>query len=197
MGQQFHFQPEHYLQLVTSEVLGYARLQDAVGAATTGLDVHRILDLATGTGVTAQHVALRHPHANLVGIDESAAMLDFARRALPDADLRVARLQDELPGGPFDLVVSALGIHHLDAPGKADLFVRVARALSPGGRFVFGDVIVPEHPVDVVTPIDGVYDQPSTIDEQLAWLVEAGFVAHVAWVERDLAVLVGDLPPAE
>jgi tRNA (cmo5U34)-methyltransferase len=76
------------------------------------------------------------------------------------------------------------------------LFVRVARALSPGGRFVLGDVIVPDDPHDVVTPVDGVYDQPSTIDEQLVWLAAAGFVAHMAWRDRDLAVLVGDLPLA-
>jgi tRNA (cmo5U34)-methyltransferase len=44
-----------------------------------------------------------------------------------------------------------------------------------------------------VTPIDGEYDKPSTAAEQLCWLCEAGFRAHIAWVEADLAVLVGDL----
>jgi tRNA (cmo5U34)-methyltransferase len=191
---QFHFHPDSYLELVTAEVPAYSRLQNAVAEAAAGIDASRILDLATGTGVTAQHVALCYPRAKLVGIDESDAMLDVARRALPDAELHVSRLQDELPAGPFDLIVSALGIHHLDAPGKADLFLRVARALSPGGRFVIGDVIVPEDPGDVVTPIDGVHDKPSTIDEQLEWLAGAGFVARLGWLERDLAVLVGDLP---
>jgi tRNA (cmo5U34)-methyltransferase len=191
---QFHFHPDSYLELVTAEVPAYSRLQNAVAEAAAGIDASRILDLATGTGVTAQHVALGYPRAKLVGIDESDAMLDVARRALPDAELHVSRLQDELPAGPFDLIVSALGIHHLDAPGKADLFLRVARALSPGGRFVIGDVIVPEDPGDVVTPIDGVHDKPSTIDEQLEWLAGAGFVARLGWLERDLAVLVGDLP---
>jgi trans-aconitate methyltransferase len=191
---QFHFHPDTYLELVTAEVPAYSRLQDAVAEAAAGIDVRRVLDLATGTGVTAQHVTSRCPHAKVVGIDESDAMLDVARRALPDAELHVSRLQDELPAGPFDLIVSALGIHHLDGPGKAGLFMRVARALSPGGRFVIGDVIVPDDPADVVTPIDGVHDQPSTIDEQLGWLAAAGFVSRVVWVERDLAVLVGDMP---
>jgi tRNA (cmo5U34)-methyltransferase len=191
---QFHFHPDTYLELVTAEVPAYPRLQNAVAEAAAGMDVRRVLDLATGTGVTAQHVALCYPHAKLVGIDESDSMLEVARRALPDAELHVTRLQDELPAGPFDLIVSALGIHHLDGPAKADLFLRVARALSPGGRFVIGDVIVPDDPGDVVTPIDGVHDRPSTIDEQLGWLAGAGFVARVAWMERDLAVLVGDLP---
>jgi len=191
---QFHFHPDTYLELVTAEVPAYRRLQEVIADAAAGIDVRRVLDLATGTGVTAQHITLRHPGARLVAIDESEAMLDVARRALPDAELQVRRLQDELPAGPFDLIVSALGIHHLDGPGKADLFMRVARTLSPGGRFIIGDVIVPEDPDDVVTPIDGVHDKPSTIAEQLGWLAAAGFTARVSWVERDLAVLVGDLP---
>jgi hypothetical protein len=50
------------------------------------------------------------------------------------ADLRVSRLQDPLPEGNFDLVGSALAVHHLDGAGKADLFARVAdrlRAMLP------------------------------------------------------------------
>jgi tRNA (cmo5U34)-methyltransferase len=69
----------------------------------------------------------------------------------------------------------------------------VASVLAPRGRFVLGDVIVPNDPNDVVTPIDDGYDQPSTVAEQLEWRADAGFEAHIAWVDRDLAVLVGDL----
>ena len=148
-----------------------------------------------GTGVTAQRVLAEHPGARLVGIDESSDMLDHARRAFPAADLRAARLEDPLPHGPFDLVVSALAVHHLDGPGKADLFRRVARVVVPGGRVVVGDVVVPEDPADAVTPIDGDYDKPSSAADQLCWLREAGFRAHIAWAEADLAVLVGDRGP--
>ena len=63
-------------------------------------------------------------------------------------------------------------MHHLDGAGKADLFARVADRLRPGGRFVLGDVVVPEDPADVVTPIDGVYDMPSTVADQLGWLMQ-------------------------
>jgi tRNA (cmo5U34)-methyltransferase len=133
-----------------------------------------------------------HPGAKLVGIDESAEMLAAASRDVAAADLRVSRLQDPLPEGNFDLVVSALAVHRLDGAAKADLFARVADRLQPGGRFVLGDVVVPDDPADVVTPIDGVYDQPSTIADQVQWLVAAGFHVAVVWTRQDLCVIVAD-----
>jgi tRNA (cmo5U34)-methyltransferase len=195
VGNQFHFHPEAYLELVRSEVPAYDRLQDVVAQVTSGLDARSILDLGVGTGVTSQLVLAEHPGARLVGVDESSAMLDHARRALPAADLRAARLEDPLPQGPFDLVVSALAVHHLDGPGKADLFRRVASVVVPGGRVVVGDVVVPDDPADAMTPIDWTFDKPSSAEEQLHWLCEAGFQARIAWTETDLAVLVGDLGP--
>jgi tRNA (cmo5U34)-methyltransferase len=191
---QYRFDPDAYDALMAQEVPSYHRLQAAIAAAAERDGVTRILDLGTGTGVTAGRVLEIHPHARLIGIDENAEMLAAARRALPEAaDLLVARLEDPLPSGQFDLVVSALAVHHLDGAGKAGLFRRIAQVLGPRGRFVLGDVIVPVDPRDLVTPIDGVYDKPSSVAEQLDWLREAGFAASVAWQERDLAVLVGDL----
>lgn len=61
-----------------------------------------------------------------------------------------------------------------EGAGKADLFRRVVMALAPGARFVLGDLIVPEDRRDAVTPIDGIYDKPSTLPEQLAWMRDAG-----------------------
>jgi tRNA (cmo5U34)-methyltransferase len=193
MGEQFHFDPATYIDMVTSEVPAYERLQQAVADATTGT-ASRVLDLGTGTGVTALRVLARHPGAELTGIDESAGMLDHARRALPAADLRVARLEDPLPAGPFDLIVSALAVHHLNGGGKAELFRRAALILIPGGRVIIGDVVVPDDPADVVTPVDGDYDRPSSVADQLVWLTDAGFRAYSPWAEGDLAVLVGELP---
>lgn len=189
---QFHFDPDTYAELMAEEVPGYERLQAETAAASRGVSALRLLELGTGTGETARRVLVHHPSAHLVGIDASESMLARAREALPDADLRVARLEDPLPGGPFDLVFSVLTIHHLDGAGKADLFARVASVLEPNGRFVLGDVVVPDDPADVVTPIDGDYDTPSSVDEQLRWLAAAGLAARPVWADRDLAVLVAE-----
>jgi len=130
-----------------------------------------------------------HPAARLVGIDESPEMLARAREALPGADLRCGRLEDPLPEGPFDLVVTALAIHHLDGAGKRELFARVHDVLPRGGTFVLGDVVVPRRPEDAVTPLTPGFDLPDSADDQLAWLEDAGFEAELVWEQRDLAVL--------
>jgi tRNA (cmo5U34)-methyltransferase len=190
----FSFDPATYGEVV-AEIPEYERLQAEVAAATAGLEVGRFLDLGAGTGATTLSVLTQHPDASVVALDESEHMLAAARSALGETvTVVVAGLEDPLPGGPFDLVVSALAVHHLDGPGKADLFRRVARILAPGGRFVLGDLVVPENRADVVTEIDGVVDVPSSAADQLAWLEDAGLTASVSWSSHDLAVLVGNKP---
>jgi len=192
-GYQFHFDPTTYLETIRKEVPAYDELQQAVAEATASIHAERVLELGVGTGQTSRRVLDLHPGAELVGIDESAEMVAVASADVA-GNLRVRRLQDPLPEGNFDLVVSALAVHHLDGAGKADLFARVADRLRPGGRFVLGDVVVPDDPADLVTPIDGVYDQPSTTDDQVRWLAAAGLHAEVVWARQDLAVIGADSP---
>src|SRR5207248_7049309 len=143
LGGQFHFDPETYVELMDAEVPSFGQLQDALAVAS-GDSARRILELGTGTGETARRLLERHPNATLLGLDASAGMLAYARRVLPAerADLRVGRIQADLPVGPFDLVASALAVHHLDDAEKAELFARVRGLLEPGGRFVLADVVV-------------------------------------------------------
>jgi tRNA (cmo5U34)-methyltransferase len=182
--------PETYLGLMLEEIPGFEELQEAVAAAITDLQVGEVLELGTGTGETATRVLARHPQARWTGIDASEAMLVRARERLPQADLRVARLEDPLPPGPFDLVVSVLTVHHLDGAAKRDLFRRIGNVVRRGGRFVLGDVVVPERPEDAAIEIDWVYDLPSGVAEQLEWLADAGFDAAAEYVRPDLATFV-------
>lgn len=191
---QFHDVPSAYLDRMRAAVPLYDRIQDEVATATVGVAAKHVLDLGTGTGETAKRVLAVHPEATLVGIDARTEMVAAARIALRSrgADIRSGRLEDELPAGPYDLVVSALAVHHLGDRQKADLFRRVAVVLRPGGRFVMADVVVPEDPEDAVTPIDERVDLPSTVADQLDWLAEARLEARVSWAERDLAVIVAN-----
>jgi tRNA threonylcarbamoyl adenosine modification protein (Sua5/YciO/YrdC/YwlC family) len=188
---RFRFDPSSYAAMVIDALPGYERLQQELVAAS-GTGALRILDLGIGTGETSVRLLERHPEATLFGIDESPTMLAAAVERLGRrmAGSRVGMLQEPLPTGEFDLVASALAIHHLDGEEKAELFQRLRRAVAPAGRFVLGDVVVPEDPAAVVSDLTDGYDKPSTIAEQLGWLRDAGFDASVAWSENDLAVLV-------
>jgi tRNA (cmo5U34)-methyltransferase len=185
----WQWDPDTYLQTMAEEIPGYAELEDAVVEATRGLEARDVLELGVGTGETALRVLAAHPSARLTAIDASEPMLTRARERLPSADLRVARLEDPLPQGPFDLVVSALTVHHLDGAGKRDLFVRVARVLRESGAFVLGDLVVPEREEDAVIEVDWEMDLPDRVDDQLAWLREAGLSPTLVWTLRDLAVI--------
>ncbi len=66
--------------------------------------------------------------------------------------------------------------------------------LAPGGRFVLGDVIVPEDPADAATPLTSDHDRPDTVADQLDWLAAAGFEATVVWRAGDLVVLGAERP---
>jgi len=189
---QVDWNPDTYLAEMLAEIPGYEELQAAVTAATEGLPAATVLELGTGTGETALRVLANHPDARWTGIDSSEAMLARARERLPQAELRLARLEDTLPAGPFDIAVSVLAVHHLDGPAKRDLFRRLAQVAAV---FVLGDVVVPERPEDAVIEIDWEYDVPSSLAEQIAWLREAGFDAEARYVRPDLAVFVARRRP--
>jgi tRNA (cmo5U34)-methyltransferase len=189
--------PEAYASEIRAEISRYDELQARVVEATRGGRVRTVLELGVGTGETARRILALHPAATLVGIDANEAMLAAAREALPAdrAFVRLARLEDPLPEGAFDLVVSVLAVHHLRGDGKAELFGRIAGALEPAGRFVLGDVVVPERPEDAVIPVEEGFDFPDRLDAQLRWLDEAGFSAETVWMEQDLAVVRAELQP--
>jgi tRNA (cmo5U34)-methyltransferase len=186
---EIEWDPELYLHEIRKEVPAFDEFEDAVAAATAGGTVRAVLELGVGTGETTRRVRALHPDARWTGIDASAAMLARAREVFPDADLRVGRLEDGLPTGRFDVVVSALALHHLPSEGKRELFRRVADALRPGGVFVLGDVVVPARAEEAQIEIDWVVDLPDRADDQLEWLRDAGFDAAVVWSRRDLAVI--------
>lgn len=190
----FTWDPDSYPDVMAEEIPDYPRLQTELAEAVAEMESRSILDLGVGSGLTAQRVAEALPQTHIHGIDESDDMLTGAAKVLdPDRTfLSHGKLEDSLPGGPFDLVMSILAVHHLDGEGKADLFKRINEVLVEGGRFVLADLVVPPDPADVVTPIDGVIDTPSSLADQLEWLGDAGFTHRVTWQHRDLAVVAAD-----
>jgi tRNA (cmo5U34)-methyltransferase len=175
---QFHWDPESYLETILDEVPRYEELQertiDAIPFAP-----QRVLELGFGTAETTRRLWERYPDCRITGLDSSPEMV-FRARQLGWEEMRLGRIEDPLPDGPWDLVISVLAVHHLDADGKRDLFRRVgehARAV------VIGDVVEVE-PARRVTPLDPEYDLPSPAADQAEWCG-----GEVVWEADDLAVI--------
>jgi SAM-dependent methyltransferase len=102
----------------------------------------RILDLATGTGAIALLLAQRGYH--VTGVDISEAMIERARAKAAAMGLEVEFLRRDaaaldLPAGSFDAAVSLYDSlnYLLDMTRLQCAFDGVARALAPGGLFIF------------------------------------------------------------
>jgi tRNA (cmo5U34)-methyltransferase len=194
---QFHFHPDSYLAMARAEMPVYDELQQVVAEASGTGGVRRVLDIGAGTGETAAAVLHRHPGAIVWLLDESGDMLEAARQRLTPKQVEgvsVADMRTMPLDGEFDLVVSALAVHHLATADKRALFERVYDVLRPGRRFVLADVVVPDDPSDAVTPLSSDFDRPDTLDDLVASLSTSGFETEVAWRWRDLAVVTADRP---
>jgi tRNA (cmo5U34)-methyltransferase len=172
---QFHWTPETYLETIRAEVPRFDELQDQAVAAI-GEPPGRVLELGVGTGETTRRLLAAYPEAEVTGLDSSPEMVFRARELGIEA--RLARMEDPLPDGPWDLVIAVLSVHHLESDGKRDLLRRVreqSRAL------VIGDVVAAQ---PQVTPIDPAYDFPEDADRLAGWAQ-----GEVTWRGDDLAVI--------
>jgi tRNA (cmo5U34)-methyltransferase len=89
-----------------------------------------------GTGETTRRLIEAHPEAWVIGLDASPDMVFRARQSYDDVQL--ARMEDPLPDGPWDLVISVLSVNELVDEKKRALFRRVkehSRSLVIGDRF--------------------------------------------------------------
>jgi SAM-dependent methyltransferase len=96
-----------------------------------------VLDAGCGTG--RYSIVLADRGHEVIGVDQSGAMLDIARKKLPSGDFREGDLTAlPLPGRSVDAVVCALALVHV--PDVASTLREFARVLRPGGRLVISDV---------------------------------------------------------
>lgn len=98
-------------------------------------------DLGCGTGAVSELLAPLV--AQVIGVDESSAMLQAARRRLRGVDnveFRRGELESlPLPEAALDAAVVALVLHHV--PDPARVIREAARAIRPGGRVVICDML--------------------------------------------------------
>ena len=108
-----------------------------------------VLELGVGTGRLA--IPIAGAGLTVTGIDASAAMLD--RLAAVDADRSITVVHgdmvDDLPDGPFDVVLAAYNtlFNLVDDGAQQRCFRTVAARLAPGGSFVV-ETFVPDAATD-------------------------------------------------
>ena len=102
---QFDWTPEVYLERIRTQIPRYDELQEQAIAAIP-FPPERVLELGMGTGETTRRLIEAHPDAWVVGLDSSPDMVFRARQSYDDVQL--ARMEDPLPDGPWDLVISVL-----------------------------------------------------------------------------------------
>jgi tRNA (cmo5U34)-methyltransferase len=170
-----NWKPDTYSERIRSEVPRYDELQEQAIAAIP-FPPERVLELGMGTGETTRRLIEAYPDAWVIGLDSSADMV-FRAREMYD-DVQLARMEDPLPEGPWDLVIGVLSIHHLRAEQKKNLFRQVKEHAR---SFVIGDLVR----ADVqVAPIDPDEDFPETAEDLAEWCG-----GEVTWQADDLAVV--------
>src|SRR5882757_1050731 len=123
-GGQFHWNPETYLDEIRAEVPRYDELQAATIEAIP-FAPKRVLELGVGTGETTRELLKRYPEARVTGLDASSDMVFRAREL--GIEVRLARMEDPLPDGPWDLVLSVLSVNQLDDDQRKNLCRQVKR----------------------------------------------------------------------
>lgn len=160
----------------------------------------RVLDIGAGTGLFSSLLLTRVPGARVHLLDASGAMLDEARQLLSGhavtfecSDMAEASFGE----GEWDLVISALAIHHLDDPAKKSLFRKIHASLREGGLFVNAEQVLGSTPAQEdryrrlwLAQVRGSgvseheitkaeermrHDRCVSVGNQLFWLQEVGF----------------------
>lgn len=122
----------------------YQRVADDVAAAGLADDA-RVLDVGTGPGRVPLTIARALETVRVDGLDISAEMVAYARRAAEEAGLgeRVHFTEGDVADLPyedasFDLIISTMSQHHwADAKGGLR---ELRRVLRPGGRIWIYDL---------------------------------------------------------
>lgn len=123
--------------------------EDFYGIAIDVIDFEgtnpKVLDLGAGTGILSQFLLEKFPDAEILLVDLADEMLDKARDKFsnnPNISFRNENYITNSYDCKFDIIMSALSIHHLDTEEKKLLYEKCAGLLNEGGVFVNADLIL-------------------------------------------------------
>lgn len=168
-----------YLESIRRQVPHYDELQQAAVEAIP-FAPDNVLELGIGTGHTSGKLLTRFPRAVITGLDSDPTMVFRAREQI--AHVKLARMEDPLPDGPWDLVISVLSIHRLTDGQKQTLFRRVREQSK---ALVIGDFVsLPSGEGSTEVPGRA---YPDSAEQLAEW---SG--GEVRWAQDDLVVIAAD-----
>lgn len=158
---------------------GYAEVLDWVAQNAGITQDSTVVELGSGTGNLTARLP---PCRSLVCVDVSAEMTRIARRKLGGVS-HVSYVQADIleyfdaDPPPFDVAVSTYVVHHLTQQEKELLFDQLVRRLLPGGRALFGDLMLESTQeervlIDHYRSIDD-NATADAIEEEFFWHVDA------------------------
>jgi tRNA (cmo5U34)-methyltransferase len=177
-----------------------------------------ILDIGAGTGLLSALMTRKFPDAHLTLVDLSESMLSMARERFADRkDVRyiTGDYSSVDFAGRYDLICSALSIHHLEHEDKRRLYKKISDALHPDGMFVNADQVLGETATInrrymaywdeflVPCPLSAedkkqmlyrrdTFDKNEKLSVQLAWMADCGFTdIDVVYKNRLFVVFTG------
>jgi trans-aconitate 2-methyltransferase len=137
-----------------------------------------VVDLGCGAGALFAALRGRFPHARLIGVDASGAMLAEAAAADPGVEIVAADAATWRPEAPVDLIIANAALHWVPDHGRLipDL-LRHCRVLAA------------QMPDNFTSPAYRLIREVMTLDIWAERLAEAGMGDHVLPVERYIALL--------
>lgn len=218
-----HFEQEAFIydKLILRLIPNYEEQHDVIAKLipferTKQLNV---LDLGCGTGVLSYLVLKEFPNAQVTAFDLAENMLEVCKTNLgiyrDRLELRMGNFGTDEIGQGYDLVLSGLSTHHLDNPGKIKLYRRIYQGLSPGGIFMNREIVLGATPnlTEYYHQLwrqfirsNGEDDEkwfkkyleediPASVENQLEWLIDAGFVdVGCHWRYLNFAIFGGRKP---
>ncbi len=170
----------------------------------------QMLDLGAGTGLYSGMVQAVFPKAEFTLIDLADAMLEQAKTRFSSMGkaprIVIGDYIETDVGGPYDLVISGLSIHHLTDTAKAQLYQKLYSILVPGGLFINADQVLGSTPAieqqyrqqwlaavrtlgvseaNLTAALERMtHDRMAPLDQQLHWLSDAGFQNVDCWYKN-------------
>jgi len=135
---------EDYDVKIRQLVPGYDQMVGCVVDAVGSNGPSAVLDIGMGTGTLAQRVVETLGRTALTGVETSVDMLAVAEgRLASEPRIRVVRanILEYEPKDPFAAIYTNLVLHNIPYVEKSMLLQRIRSWLTPGGLFVWGDLI--------------------------------------------------------